>query len=123
MGNTMLVPPIPNVTLMTYAKLRELVAVFATKLAQAERTLSRIRDCAVKLPLRPFDIAIDLNHNGCIEKNERVLVRLRSGQRGRLREAAFRAELAFDAADTAWLRGYASVLMVSANFLLAFDFE
>lgn len=96
MGNTILVPPNPNATPMTYAKLRELVAVFATKLAQAERTLARIGDRAVKLPLRPFDIAIDLNHNGSIESNERILVSLLSGQRGRLREAAFGAELAFD---------------------------
>jgi hypothetical protein len=123
LGNTMLVPPNPNATPMTYAKLRELVAEFAAKLGEAERTLARIGDRAVKLPLRPFDIAVDLNHNGSIESNERVLVSLLRGQRTRVREAAFGAELAFDTADASWLRGYANLLMASANFMLAFDFE
>lgn len=117
------VPPNKNATPMTYAKLRQILARFADRLVKAERTLAHVKGRDVKLPLKPFDIAIDLNHNGTIEVQERVLVSMLSGRRGRIREAAFGTELAFDAADASWLRGYSHVFLAFTNFMLAFDFE
>lgn len=123
MGGVLLVPPNPKATPMTYGRLREILATFVERLEVAERTLARVGDRPVKLPLRPFDIALDLDHNGTIEQHERILVNLLSGSRRRMREAAFGAELAFDATDASWLRGYTHVLLTAVNFVLAFDFE
>jgi hypothetical protein len=123
MGGFMLVPPNPQATPMTYALLRENLVRFEKNISAAERTLSQVGERAVKVPFKPFDIAIDLDHNGAIEQHERILVNLLGGARQRMREAAFGAELAFDTADASWLRGYSHVVLATVNFLLAFDFE
>lgn len=122
LGDLALVPPNSNATPMTYAKLRDLLAAFSASMANAEQTLALVGDRAVKLPFRPFDIAIDLDQNGSIEEHERILVSL-LGRGRQMRQDLFAEELAFDTADASWLRGYANLLLATVNFMLAFDFE
>ncbi|MGE0698985.1 MAG: hypothetical protein AB7O57_07810, partial [Hyphomicrobiaceae bacterium] len=115
-GTPALVPPNPNATPMTYTALRGLVKRFAEDLAVAEASLAKLGDRPVKLPVDPFQIALDLNHDGRIEPHERLLAAFS----GRAPEGT---TIAFDTADASWLRGYANLLMASANLLLACDFE
>ncbi|MBU2533786.1 MAG: hypothetical protein KKB37_13680, partial [Alphaproteobacteria bacterium] len=117
-----LVPPNPNATPMTYGRLRELLQALIGGLTEAEQSLSKVGDRPVKIALKPFQIGIDLDHDGMIGPGERVIESF-FGRGRRLRNDAFDAELAFDTADASWLRGYANVLLASANFILAFDFE
>ncbi len=111
-----LLPPNPRATPMTYPALRAILARFVDDLATAETALGRVGSQAVKLPLQPMQIALDLNHDGKIEPSERLLaVVFGRGQAA--------PTYNFDTADASWLRGYANLLMASANLLLAFDFE
>lgn len=111
-----LLPPNPRATPMTYPALRSILARLVDDLVAAEAALARVGTRAVRLPLQPAEIALDLNHNGKIEPTERLLAALFG--RGR---AAPTYHL--DATDASWLRGYANLLMASASLLLAFDFE
>lgn len=126
-GSPAVLPENPGATPMTYATLRRLTARFVSDLEQAQATLANVGDRPVKVPLKPFSIAIDFNGDGAIQGNERLLAPLLAGARGwsrivRQREAQ-EQELAFDTADASWLRGYCHVFLASANALLAFDFE
>ncbi len=126
-SNAVLLPKNPSATPMTYVILRQIFTDFYANLAKAEATLAKVGEHPVKLPLQPFKVAIDLNHNGTIEMSERIVGSLLARtRRGRLRSrgAAFEnATIAFDTADASWLRGYCNVLLATTNMLLAFDFE
>ena len=118
-GMPVLLPPNPRATPMTYQLLRTALHRFADDLASAEASLARVGDRLVKLPLQPFRIAMDLNHDGRIETHERLL----GGFGALISGPRVDTAIAFDTADASWLRGYTHVLMASANLLLACDFE
>ena len=118
LGGPALVPVNPKATPMTYRALRGILERFVSDLATAEATLALVKDRPAKLTLQPTRIAIDLDHNGRIEPNERLFGVL-MGLRGPGQDVEF----AFDTADASWLRGYTNVLMATTNLFLAFDFE
>ncbi|MFM1816043.1 MAG: hypothetical protein RLZ98_2738 [Pseudomonadota bacterium] len=120
---TVWLPANPKATPMTYRRLREILVRFAADLRLADATLARVGERPVKLPLEPFRIAIDLDHDGSIQENERVFAMFIGGGRQAPRREAAEAILAFDTADASWLRGYANLLMASTDLILAFDFE
>ncbi len=122
-SGAMFVPPNPNAEPMTYKALRGLLERLADDLVVAEKTLASVGDRAAKIPIQPFRIAIDLNHDGQIGEYERLMSTMLGGQRRRLRDGAFIVTLVFDTADASWLRGYTNLMLASVNFLLAFDFE
>lgn len=111
-----LLPPNPQAVPMTYPALRAILKQFVDDLATAEVSLARVGERAVKLPLQPMQIALDLDHDGKIAPSERLLGALF----GRGQTAP---TFHLDTADASWLRGYANLMMASANLLLAFDFE
>ncbi len=117
------VPHNPNAKPMTYETLRRLQTELVGDLAEAEATLARVGDRAVKLPFQPFRVALDANRDGQLDERERSFLAL-LGVPGGTRSNAFReAELAFDTADASWMRGYSHLLMASINALLAFDYR
>jgi hypothetical protein len=123
------VPVNPNPEVASYAAVREILANFVTDLDRARTTLSTIGDRPVKLPIFPFRIATDLDHNGSISKQESILgAYLSMGRRAQAVPGGVRAEAAalqvvFDTADVSWLQGYTNVLMAAGKFFLAFNFE
>ena len=122
-----LLPVNPDGKPMTYRALRNILTRFVDDLKAAEATLARVGDRATKLPLQPFKIAIDFNHDNQITSGESLLgVMLGMGRRGRNFSRMTRMAqiiVAFDTADASWLRGYSNLLMATTNLLLAFDFE
>ena len=122
-GGSLFLPANRDATPMTYARLREIMTQFADDLIDAERALARVGDRPAKLPIKPFAIAIDLDHDGRISPHERPLAALLGRGVAINRGEILTATLHFDTADASWLRGYSNVLLAGVNLILAFDFE
>ena len=120
--NLFLVPANPNAKPMTYEIFRNILTRFASDLVAAEATLARVGDRSVKLPLQPFAIALDLNHDDRIDPRERIFATMMDASR-RMRGTMIDMRVVFDTADASWLRGYTNVFLATTNLLLAFDFE
>ena len=122
-----LLPINPDARPMTYASLREILTTFDHDLKEAEATLAKVGKRPTKLPLQPFKIAIDLNHDGTIMPSEQLMGAVLGGMRrtgGQNRLARLKdVTVVFDTADASWLRGYSNLLMATTNMFLAFDFE
>ena len=100
-------PGNPNPQLVRDGDLRALLQQWIDGLAQAEATLAKIDDPAVKLPLHFGSIRLDFNGDGKADDNE-VLWKIygqlnaRAGQM--TAESAKQFVIAFDRGDVAWLR-------------------
>ena len=124
MTQTMVVPPNPNARPMTYTVLRKIMERFYDDVSVAEKTLARVGNRHVKLPVQVFKISFDLNHDNQITEDEKIIPALLGMRQGRVRTRALTVdEIVFDTADASWLRGYSNLFMASANLFLAFDFE
>lgn len=115
----------PNAKPMTYAILRQLITSFADELRAAEAALAEVGERPVKIPVAPFEIKFDLDHDGQISQHERIFASLLAAgsMQRRLDPKVVEDTITFDTADASWLRGYSNLFLASANLLLSLDFE
>jgi hypothetical protein len=116
---------------LTYEGFRAIFARLVDDLDAAERELARVGDAPVKLQVDLARIRLDLDANGVADEREKLSAIIET-----LAQAARRRNIStpgvrggetfpvsFDTADVFWLRGYANLLAVSAEFFLAHDFR
>jgi hypothetical protein len=117
------VPPNPNPEPITYADFRALLETYVADLARAEETIAGVTSSDVKLVLDLSQIRYDVEGDGRVGADERLLAIIQriTG----IPEAEMPASLtfAFDAGDARWLQGYSHVLMAIGEFLLAHDWQ
>ncbi len=112
----------PQPETIRYGDTRQVLQTLLDDLAKVEATLAPIQDPTVKLPLHVGLIPLDVNANGKIEPDEsfwRIFERL--NRTGLTLSQAQAFEIAFDAGDAVWLRGYTHVLSAVVEFALAHD--
>jgi len=115
------VPPNPNPETIDAEGLRRLLKTFQSDLAKAEKTLSRVHASNFKVPLPLGRVMLDLDGDG---KATDRLLDLVGALRGGLPEGLNGdLEVAFDAADAAWLQGYTHLLMGLTDLMLAIDIK
>jgi hypothetical protein len=116
------VPPNPSPEPVSYADLRAMLERFGQDLAEAERALSEVGNRPVALPLDLMRVKLDATGAG-------GEIDLFAGFLAVAGSATLREDIEeplrfrFDTADSAWLRGYAHLLMALTDFLLAHDWE
>ncbi len=118
------VPPNPNPERITYTDFRDLIARFVADLGKAEATLGAMSDADARLPVDLARIRYDANADGVAGSGElfaAVIARVMGTGVGAEENAP--TVVAFDRADAYWLQGYANVLMVLGQFLLAHDWH
>ncbi|MEL6287210.1 MAG: hypothetical protein AAFQ42_02100 [Pseudomonadota bacterium] len=120
---SLVVPVNPDATPMTYAALREILTDFVMRLEAAEKVLAQVADRDVKLVVQPGRVAIDLDSNGTIDAQERIFLSFLGRVSAEQRTAFITSELALDATDASWMRGYTNLIMGTVELLLAFDFS
>jgi hypothetical protein len=116
---------------LTYEGFRAILARLVDDLDAAQAELARIGEAPVKLTVDIARIRLDLDDNGVGDDRERLSVvvdGLARAARRRDLTAPGRAggdslPAGFDLADVYWLRGYANLVAVSAEFFLAYDFR
>jgi len=110
---------------LTYEKQRETLTTLLDDLANVEATLAPMTDAPVKIVLDLNAIKFDLRADGKPDDSEKlssILASLRMTRPdGSVKAEPF--EVAFDNADALWLRGYASLLSASIEFILAYDWR
>lgn len=122
------IPPNPNAEPISYEDLRAVFQAFIGDIARAEATLGRIKDDAVRLPIRFGRVRLDFDGDGKATEEEtlwKIYARL-NAQVGRGQVTAKDAEdfeIVFDRGDVAWMRGYCHLLMTFAEVYLAHDTE
>jgi hypothetical protein len=122
-------PHNPTPEPLTYEAFRAILARLVQDLDAVEAELARVGDSPVKLSVDIARIRLDLDGNGVGEEREKLsslVFSLSWTARRRALAGAPGAEslpVSFDLADVYWLRGYAHVMAVSAEFFLAYDFR
>jgi len=118
----------PNPEPLTYDAFRAILARLVEDLDAAEAQLARVGDNPVKLTVDIARIRLDLDGNGVADEREKLssmFFSVLSAARRRNNWAIGSESLpvGFDLADVYWLRGYAHMMAVSAEFFLAHDFR
>jgi hypothetical protein len=118
----------PNPEPLTYDAFRAILARLVQDLDGVEAELKRVGDTPVKLTVDFARIRLDLDANGSAEVRESLSYMVASlagaaRRRGNLVDGGHSFPVSLDTADVYWLRGYAHLLAVSAEFLLAHDFR
>lgn len=114
------VPHNPKPEVFTYSNARKILQDFIDDLTKAERTLAKLKDDKVKLPLRLGLIRLDLVGDGKAgESLTTLLTRYMGGARGLPDDRDLL--VIFRRGDVAWLRGYCHLLMALAEVGLAYD--
>jgi len=111
----------PNPEPLTYDGFRAILARLVQDLDAAEGELAGVGNSPMKLSVDIARIRLDLNADGVADERERLsamIVGLTVLARG-----SQRLPVSFDLADVYWLRGYAHMMAVSAEFFLAHDFR
>lgn len=116
---------------LTYEGFRAILAKLVDDLDAAERELARVGDAPVKLQVDLARIRLDLDSSGVADEREKLSAIIET-----LAQAARRRNIStpgvrggesfpvsFDSADVFWLRGYANLMAISAEFFLAYDFR
>ena len=117
------IPPKSKPATLDYAGFRAMLQSWIDDLKAAEATLARIRDPAVKLPLRVGLARFDFDGDGATGDEEtfwKVYGRFNRVV-AKDPDAASRFVVAFDRADVDWLRGYCHLLMATSEVILAYD--
>ena len=91
-------------------------------------TLEAVTDEAVKLPITPLLVRIDLNDDGSMDESE-TLIALYAKLAGEfdpanaanLRELGKKYQITIDIADVYWLRSYICLLRAQVEGILAYD--
>ncbi len=107
-----------------YAKFHDLLMRFDDDLAVAEKALAEVGPGEAKIPVDMTTIRYDVNGDGTVAEDETmtaVLARIMDMDVSQLSHEP--VIIAFDRADSFWLRGYAHVLMAFTDFLLAYDWH
>lgn len=118
------VPENPDPEPIDFAKFRDLLVRFDADLAVAEAALAEVGPGEAKIPVDLTAIRYDADGDGTVTDDERataVLARILEVDVDELTHQP--VVIAFDRADSFWLRGYAHVLMAFTDFLLAYDWH
>ena len=119
------VPVNPTPDELSYEKQRDTLKTLLEDLANVEATLAPMTDAPVKIVLDLNAIKFDLRGDGKPDDSEKlssILASLRMTPPASAgRPEPF--EVAFDNADSLWLRGYAHLLSASIEFVLAYDWR
>lgn len=113
---------------LTYDGFRAILARLVQDLDAAQAELARVGDAPIKLTVDIARIRLDLDANGAAEEREKLsavieTLAMAARRRGIRTPAGDGFPVAFDLADVYWLRGYANLLSISAEFFLAYDFR
>lgn len=106
---------------ITYPEFRGVIQQFGEKLKLAEKTLSEVKDPKVRLQLDLARIGLDIDGDGKVAENERLMKLAR--MRFRDIENVATLPVDFDQSDAIWLQGYCNLGIAFSEFLLALDFE
>lgn len=106
---------------LTYDAFRAILARLVRDLDAAEGELARVPEGPVSLSVDIARIRLDLNGDGIGDPNESLSAMI--GGLSALARGSQRLPVSFDLADVYWLRGYAHLMAVSAEFFLAYDFR
>ncbi len=117
------VPLNPDPEPITYADFRDLLETYVADLALAEETIAGVTDSDVKLVLDLSQISYDVEGDGQIGADERLLTVIEQITGIPETEMPPSLTFAFDAGDARWLQGYSHVLMAVGEFLLAYDWQ
>lgn len=115
------VPPNPAPEPFTVEALRSLLADFAQRLARSEATLAAVPDAPFRIDLDILRIRLDIDGDGQSQPGE-GLVDIFAAVSGVAPRGAH-AVVGWDAADAAWLQGYAHLLTALTDVLLAHDWS
>ncbi len=118
-------PVLPNASPqpVSYADLRAMLERFGADLAVAEQALAAVGDRPVALPLDLMRVRLDASDGDGGEVNLFAVFLAVAGPVSLRDDIEEPLRFRFDAADVAWLRGYAHLLMALTDFLLAHDWE
>jgi hypothetical protein len=129
-------PPLFNLPLalnpspepLGYEALRAILARLVQDLDAAEAELARVGDRPVQLTVDIARIRLDLDANGVADEREKLSAMVASlawaaRRRASTPPGAESFPVGFDLGDVYWLRGYANLMAISAEFLLAHDFR
>ena len=116
------IAPNPNPQVLTYENMQQMFRDWVADLEKVRTTLEPIKDPQVKLPLRIGLVRLDFNGDGQATAEESLWRVFAAVTNSRIAETDARQfEIAFDAGDVLWLRGYTHVLGAMGEFLLAYD--
>lgn len=117
------VPPNPDPEPITYVDFRALLQTYVADLAHAEETIAGVTASDVKLVLDLRQIRYDVEGDGRVAADERLLAVIERITGIPEEEMPASLTVAFDAGDARWLQGYSHVLMAVGEFLLAHDWQ
>ena len=116
------VPANPKPDTISYEAARGIFAQFSSDLAEVERTLAEVDTTAeIKVRLALGRVRFDINRDGKTSDDETLWRLFRQINRAVTQLEGERFEVALDAADVHWVRGYCHVLMAFCDFVLAYD--
>lgn len=115
------VPANPNPEPIDAEGLRRLLKTFQADLATSEATLKNVKEGDFKVVLPLGRVMLDLDGDG--KPTERLLDLVGALRGGLPQGLEGDLEIAFDAADAAWLQGYTHLLMGLTDLLLAIDLK
>jgi hypothetical protein len=117
------VPENPSPQALTYDSFRAVLQDLVDDLRNADATLADIGDAAVRLPLDPSKIRLDITGDGGAREEENLWFIFGGVAPGATAGAPADLGLVLDHADVDWLRGYCHLLMGFTERWLAHDFK
>ena len=119
------VPVNPSPEPLDYGKLRALFEALVTEMDVAQKTL---REAGVAgdyvVPLDVMKVALDLDSDGVSAPGENIGAVMGAAMGAGSRAAEMQSlTFGLDRADAIWLAGYANIVAMQADFLLAHDFH
>jgi hypothetical protein len=113
----------PDPEMVREADVRAVLEQWLERVAAAERTLAKIDDEDVKLPLRVGLLRMDFNGDGKLAEKDALWQRWRAMRLRFQPDQASANEfvIAFDRGDVSWLRGYCHICLAVGEMILAHD--
>lgn len=109
---------------ITCQQVRQIFADFQLRIVQAEAELAKVElSLDLKLRLNLVEISLDLTGDGILEKKEGFLQLLGAVNPARPGQPQANLNVAFDAGDVLWLRGYCHFLAAFCDIVLAYDHQ
>lgn len=109
---------------ITYEKWNQALLQFRQDLELARQLLNKVGEQNVSFKLQPARIRFDIDGDGKATESESLwFITSFDSNDLKKKEGLEFQEVVFDAADAAWLRGYASLVSAKLSFLLGYNTE